>query len=295
MNTKNNSCLWINYARSCYFLIPNDRKLPSGEFLIQTLVGEEKNIDAAALASFEITEEAAKAYLQAEIEQALEQVRITFSNLMSFSDQTTSEVSSSTSSSDQQQDTINLINTLIGTTPEEFQHNSKAVQVGLLNLYSELKEVLGGFATNDFAPVEAVRTRLRSLRETLQAQGTDIGGEVEELPDKLQAFFASSEYEQFLNQITTKLRQFSDRLEQSPTAIVQSFDELVISLCQILEADETRLQEERQREYTKSATTAISLALSNFEMPSHDFQSLLTDFNHQLANQQKPDIEKENP
>jgi hypothetical protein len=94
MNSKNKPSLWIDSTRSHYFLIPNDQELSSGDFIIFTLNGDEKKVDYNALNSFEIPESQAKAYLQTEMTQALDEAKNAFSNFLELELQTSQEVSS---------------------------------------------------------------------------------------------------------------------------------------------------------------------------------------------------------
>jgi hypothetical protein len=68
--------LWINANQSKYFLIPMNENIPDGDFLVFTILGEEKSVDINAITPFEITEIEAKQYLETEIQQGLEDVKI---------------------------------------------------------------------------------------------------------------------------------------------------------------------------------------------------------------------------
>jgi hypothetical protein len=68
--------LWINANQSKYFLIPMNENIPDGDFLVFTILGEEKSVDINAIIPFEITETEAKQYLETEIQQGLENVKI---------------------------------------------------------------------------------------------------------------------------------------------------------------------------------------------------------------------------
>jgi hypothetical protein len=56
--------LWINANQSKYFLIPMNENIPDGDFLVFTILGEEKSVDINAIIPFEITETEAKQYLE---------------------------------------------------------------------------------------------------------------------------------------------------------------------------------------------------------------------------------------
>ena len=234
MNTKDKHSLWLDSTRSHYFLIPDDQELVSGDFILCSLNGDEKKVDSTELTPFEITDSEAKAYLQAEMNQALEEAKNTFSNFMAFSTQTSQAAPSNpTASSDQTQSTQNLISKLIGVTPEELQSNPEAVQTAFLNVYTEFKELLGASTSKNPAEVEAARSRLHSLRETLSTQGMNISEEIEELPKNLQEVLSSSDIEGYLKEIVAKLRDLADQINQSPDAVGQKIDETIHTLSQL--------------------------------------------------------------
>jgi hypothetical protein len=53
-----------------------NENIPDGDFLVFTILGEEKKVNINAIAPFEITEIEAKQYLETEIKQGLEDVKI---------------------------------------------------------------------------------------------------------------------------------------------------------------------------------------------------------------------------
>ena len=77
--------LWINANQSKYFLIPMNENIPDGDFLVFTILGEEKSVDINAIIPFEITETEAKQYLETEIQQGLEDVKIPLTEIIQSS------------------------------------------------------------------------------------------------------------------------------------------------------------------------------------------------------------------
>ena len=76
MNSGKIAYLWLNSACTRYFLIPKNQDIPSGDFILFNFTGEKKTVAPTALASFEITEEEAMAYLETELNQLIEQIEI---------------------------------------------------------------------------------------------------------------------------------------------------------------------------------------------------------------------------
>lgn len=67
--------LWTDSARTRFFLIPDDRQLPEGKFLIKTITGRVIKVEEGALSDFEVTEEQAKAWLKDEFGKMLDGAR----------------------------------------------------------------------------------------------------------------------------------------------------------------------------------------------------------------------------
>jgi hypothetical protein len=281
--------LWIDSTRSRYFLIPDDQALVTGDFILCSLNGDKKNVDSAALASFEITESEAKAYLQTEMNQALEEAKNSFSNFMAFSTQTSQAAPSNPSpSSDDTQSTQNLVSTLLGVTPEELQNNPEAAQTAFLSLYTGLKEFVGASTSKNPAEVEAARSHLHSLRETLSTQGINISEEIEEIPKKLQEVLSSSDIEGYLKEIVAKLRDFADQINQSPDAVGQKIDETIHTLSKDLFIDEEkRLEEKRKQQYRQSAQEAIAQSFRSLGIPSFAGGDLKLENSQQDEDEQK--------
>ncbi|HBE17167.1 MAG TPA: hypothetical protein DEG17_20390 [Cyanobacteria bacterium UBA11149] len=270
MNTKDKRSLWSNSTQTQYFLIPDDEALPTGNFILCSLKGDKKNVDSTAITSFEITESEAKAYLQAEMNQALEEAKNAFSNFMAFSTQSSQEIpSNSTPSLEQTRSNQNLISALLGVTPEELQNNPDAAKTAFLNLYTQLKKFVGESTSKNPTEVDAVRSRLQSLRETFSTQGIKISGEIEELPKKLQEVLSSSNIEEYLKEIVDKLRDFADQIDKSPDAVGQKIDEMIhSSLKDLFIEEEKRLEEKRKQQYRQSAQDAIAQSFKNMGIPS---------------------------
>lgn len=289
MNNKGKHNLWMDSAKSRYFLIPDDQDLVTGDFILCSLKGDKKNVDSPALASFEITESEAKAYLQTEMNQALEEAKNSFSNFMAFSTQTSQAAPSNpTPSSDDTQSTQNLVSTLLGVTPEELQNNPEAAQTAFLSLYTGLKEFVGASTSKNPAEVEAARSRLHSLRETLSTQGMNISEEIEELPKKLQEVLSSSNIEGYLKEIVAKLRDLADQINQSPDAVGQKIDETIHTLRKDLFIDEEkRLEEKRTQQYRQSAQDAIAQSFRSLGIPSFASGDLKLENSQQEEDEQK--------
>jgi hypothetical protein len=63
--------IWLSRASGRIFLVPDDVALPTGEFVLHNLLGEEREVDAEQVAAFECTPAQAEAHLTERIERFL--------------------------------------------------------------------------------------------------------------------------------------------------------------------------------------------------------------------------------
>jgi hypothetical protein len=276
MNTKDKRSLWTDSTKSCYFIISNDENLPNGDFILYTLSGDEKKVDYAAITPFEITESEAQTYLQNEINQAIEDAKNAFSNVVTFSLE--KESAPSQSSTKPQTTILELVATLLNITPQELQNNPASVQAGLQNLLTEFKEIIDSSLSEDAAKLALARGRMHSLQITLKAQGVDLGETLENFPDKLHDLHFSKTPTPYLQELTINLRKFADRID--PAVIKQNLDEAMIIIVNSYyevfgKEDEFKEQQRREQEYKQLAGDAIAQSTKDFKIPSFDFQDLL--------------------
>ncbi|WP_445633477.1 hypothetical protein [Nostoc sp. DSM 114161] len=259
MNNQDRCSFWMDSKHQRYFLIPDNQKLSRGRFVISTLTGTQKKVTQTAIANFEITESAAKAYLENEIHQAMVQAKIAVSNLMLPSTETSEKAPSLSSETPS---VSNILSLLLGAKVEDLQNNPKAATINFVNIYTQFQEFLGESISENSSQVESTRSLLRHLREILQAQGINISEEIEILPNKLQEVLSSANIEEFLQEIAIKLRDLIEEIEQSPGGFEQIIDETIKSLDKDSFSDRDKeLEEKKKEEYKQSAENAIAQSL----------------------------------
>jgi hypothetical protein len=74
--------LWFNGDRTRFFLVPNDQELPSGDFILRRGVSHQMQVDELALQPYEITREAARAYLDSQAEHVLDEAKSSVLNFL---------------------------------------------------------------------------------------------------------------------------------------------------------------------------------------------------------------------
>jgi uncharacterized membrane-anchored protein YjiN (DUF445 family) len=162
-----------------------------------------------------------------------------------------------------------LVATLLGVTPEELQNNPEAAQAAFVKISTNLQEVLGDSTSENSTQIEAARSHLHSLRETLRTQGFDTSEDIEKLPDLLQEVLSSPKIEQYLQEMLAKLQALADKNDQSPEAIGQTINEIIQTLNkELFGEEESRQEQERRQEYKKLADDAIAQSFSKLKIPS---------------------------
>ena len=208
MNTEDNCSLWTSSNRSRYFFIPHNQELPNGDFTILTSTGNKKEVAPDALAPFEITEEAAKSHVQAEMSQTLKQAKNGLSNFIAMA---AAQAAKGNTSSDttHSESGAKLVAALLDITPQEVCNNLEAAKDQLRQVFATaLGEVIQGVNSQDPAQLEAGRIRMQTLWTTLQSQGFEVDETLEEFPEKLR--------EKLLNSL-------SQKISTEPTGEVANF------------------------------------------------------------------------
>lgn len=171
--------------------------------------------------------------------------------------------------SDQALSAQKLVATLLGVTPEELQNNPEAARAAFVKISTNLQEVLGDSTSENSTQIEAARSHLHSLRETLRTQGFDTSEDIEKLPALLQEVLSSPKIDQYLQEMLAKLQALADKNDQSPEAIGKTINEIIQTLNkELFGEEESRQEQERRQEYKKLADDAIAQSFSKLEIPS---------------------------
>jgi hypothetical protein len=195
-----NQTLWTNTDQSRYFLVPESQELAEGSFALRTFSGEERSVDGAALASFEITEEEARAHSVAQVEQVAANARDAFSNYLNLlADRAEAMAAERAAEQEAAQDakqeaeppipmSADLVYDLLGLSPQDGD-NPEKVEEQLGNLLEGIKTFVQGVTSEDAADVEPAREQMRAIRNKFDAHGVGTTDQMETLPDRLRADF----------------------------------------------------------------------------------------------------------
>ena len=205
MESQSNDYIWTNYNRDCYYLIQDKDKLAPGEFTIFASNGRKKEVAFNELAHFEITEEAAKSYMQAQMNQILEQVKNSFSNLITLA----------TAKADQENPPLNakrdgsganFIAELLELNIEDIYNNPEIAKQKFHDFFvTGITNVIRGVALEDSTQIESAQTTMHKLQVALQSQGFDVGKLLEDIREKLREQLLKTDTEEITEESIKKI------------------------------------------------------------------------------------------
>jgi hypothetical protein len=281
-NTEDKGSLWIDATQTRYFLIPSRQELPGGDFPIHNLEGEQKKVAIAKIASCEITQEQAKAYLESQINKAIDQAKHALFNRITFFIGQSPETPRQTTTLSE------LMAVLLGISLEDLPNHPERAKAGLDNLITTFKDIIGGSLSPESARLDVARQQMHTIQTNLKAHGIDLGNTLEQFPDRLHNLHFSTESATSLHKMTANLRKFADQIEQYSDNKDESFSKFITTFVNSYrdlfgKEDEAQAQARLQQEYRKMADEAITESLNQHPMPSLKFEDLLP------KSSQKPD------
>jgi hypothetical protein len=160
--------------------------LPDGNFLILTLLGEEKKVSINAITPFEITEIEAKQYLETEIQQGLENVKIPIVEIIE------SSFSQKPQIDNDEEFIIDLISKITNISPQEIKNNPELAKLGLEKFMQQFKEILDNSLTDNSSQLQQSHQQIQPLQNVFIEHGIDMGDLLTKFPENLQKIRTSS-------------------------------------------------------------------------------------------------------
>lgn len=231
-----NQILWTNTDQSRYFLVPEGQELAEGPFALRTFSGEERSVDEAALAPFEIDEEQAKAHSVAQVEQVAANARDAFSNYLNLlADRADALVAERAAQQEATQGAVkqeseppipmsaDLVYDLLGLSPQDGD-NPEKVEEQLGNLLEGIKTFVQGVTSEDPTDVEPAREQMRAMRDKFDAHGVGTTDQMETLPDRLRADFQAHKEkgeQAWRDEVASTLQEAAGALEKAAAELSQ--------------------------------------------------------------------------
>lgn len=256
--------LWVNANQSKYFLIPINETISNGDFLISTILGEEKNVDINAITPFEITETEAKQYLETEIKQGLEDVKIPLVEIIQSSLLQKPQIAND------EQFIIDLISKITNISPQEIKNNPELAKLGLEKFMQQFKEILDNSLT-DNSQLEQSHQQIQPLQDVFIEHGIDMGDLLTKFPENLQKIRTSSNSNS--QEISAKLQEFSQKIDINNQDFKQVLLSFIETYDQIFTNEE--IKDKQQEEQERIIDKTIKDSLEKHPLPSLKFEDLL--------------------
>jgi hypothetical protein len=204
--------MWATTDRDArrYFLIPDGTALAAGPLVLRTLKGEKKEVDPAAVASFEVDEERAKAVVQEEMASLARKAN---SFLTSAAAAIRAATAPAPDAPGRKEAEFNFASVL-GMTPDDVRaHPEQAVEALKATLNGMTSTLRDAMQTQDPIAKDVAKKRMEAVSSYLSAQGGgEFKGTLESLPDRLKAFLADPDLEKRIREASQQLKDAADEL-----------------------------------------------------------------------------------
>lgn len=257
--------LCVNTNHNKYFLIPMNEILPDGNFLILTLLGEEKKVSINAITPFEITEIEAKQYLETEIKQGLENVEIPLVEIIE------SSFSQKPQIDNDEEFIIDLISKITNISPQEIKNNPELAKLGLEKFMQQFKEILDNSLTDNSSQLQQSHQQIQPLQNVFIEHGIDMGDLLTKFPENLQKIRTSSNSNS--QEISAKLQEFSQKIDINNQDFKQVLLSFIETYDQIFTNEE--IKDKQQEEQERIIDKTIKDSLEKHPLPSLKFEDLL--------------------
>jgi len=195
--------------------------LPEGDFIMQTLTGNEQQaVELSAVAEFEITEMEAKQYVSAETNQALENAKSAFADFVEAVAQEAKQ-QAATQAELPLRVTPGLVTDLIGFTADELREKPEILEERVNDFFGGVKTFLQGVTSENPAELEPARDQIRSLRATFEKHGVETNEAMEQLPGKMRTAYLSADREESLKSSAAELEKLADLVTQTAASASQ--------------------------------------------------------------------------
>ena len=281
-NLSRKQTLWIDFSKPQYYLIPDEQELPAGELRLATLTGGARQVDAEAAAQWAISEATAQAHMQATVLDFLSGAKGKLAELFSAAAAGVQEEAAASDQATTEPD-IDLTLLLLGIPTEALKRDPALGGLGLHNIIKTLADLLGDVISDDETRLAAARERVRLFRAELEKNGIQVHPRLDELPDKVHAWYTVTGDKAAFHQIEGMLQTTADRLRLASEKGEVDYQSILSDLVQdarAVFAEDEETDEQRQQRYREMARSSIEAT----GVPKFDFKKLWAEYN---ANEKK--------
>ncbi|CAG0933346.1 hypothetical protein TFLX_03015 [Thermoflexales bacterium] len=279
MSSNDKLSLWIDFAQSQYYLIPEEQELSSGELRLVTLTGRARHVDPDAVSQWAVSETAAQAHMQAAALDFLSGAKSKLADLFSAAASAV-EVEEEAAAPDQvaAEPTLDLTLLLLGIPTEALKRDPALGGLGLHNIVKTLANLLGDVISGEETRLAAARERVRLFRAELEKSGVQAHPRLEALPDKIHAWYTATGDKSAFHQVEGMLQTTAARLRLAYEKGEVDYQSILADLIQDVRsvfAEEEETYEQRQQRYREMARSSIEAT----GVPKFDFKKLWAEYN----------------
>jgi hypothetical protein len=223
---QHNKRLWSNRTRDRHFLVPDSIQLPSGDFFLRTVTGQQQQVDPDALAPYEIAQEEAKEWLKDQFGQMVQSAKDSIMDsirrkmasepdLDAWFGAHPENTAPSASKPSNSSPALSLLAALSEESLEQLQSDPSAVGRAVHSLFTQIGRLFSAATSTDEAQLETARKQIRSLGATLQQHGWGVGESLDDLPDKLRSAYLTAWQQKNSEQTAEQLDALADSLQQA--------------------------------------------------------------------------------
>lgn len=234
MIPKFSQTLWSNPERSRFYLIPDERELASGNFVLRTVTGRQREVDEADLESFEVSRDEAKVWLKEQFGQVLTSAKGGIMDALknwrspqpaspshSAPDRDNPDTKTTTAES-RTAAALSELDALLSQSAEQVRAKSAKSLGHLQAIANALNAMFEGAISAEPGSLEQAQRQALVLRDNLESLGISAGTQLENLPERLHSlYFAEGQAENF-EENAAQLDAIADRIEHTAKLAVLS-------------------------------------------------------------------------
>ena len=239
--------IWSDIDRSRFFLIPNDRQLPVGDFELRTVTGRKQQVEESAIIEFEISRDEAKIWLKEQFGEVLSSAKTgiidALKNWRSPSSSSNSETDPATPKS-RTETALSELEDLLNQSSEQMQAKSVNSLEYLKAIAQALNAMFEGAISSDADGLERAEEQAQILRDNLEALGIKTGTQLETFPKRLHSLYFAERQTKNFQENADQLEAIASQIEQTSKLAVQAIRAMARQ--QRKHATQSKLEGDRQ-------------------------------------------------
>ncbi|MBN2007098.1 MAG: hypothetical protein JXA21_27350 [Anaerolineae bacterium] len=198
--------LYTTLAFDCFFSLPINITLPKGDYVVRTLDGAERAVNAAAIAPFEITLAQAKQYLEGQMSEPIEALNRLVRHYQAIC---AAEAHAR------------------GETPitEIPEGNAEAAKEKLTPFVEALGDFLRQATSENPADQAAAQEKIRSFRDNLSQIGVPTSDDLKRIPERLRQDDLDTIYKENQQSLTNAFQKLFDAIATAANTASQELGE----------------------------------------------------------------------